>query len=354
MSRIFSLLFLLTPLFAEEFVLRNDQVLFNYGVTKITETIGELKAKTGASLYISAVGELDENVTIAEYSQKLLDDRNITSSYVLLTISASDRRLYMIVSPDLEDKIDKEKTLCETSDCPIAPFFTKTRADQSEKLLINVGVFNGVAYIIDAIAQGYGVTLKSSQGSVSKDYASFFQKSDDTLLNPKGVEKMTEMIGELKAKTGVGVYLGVVKKLRENQTITDYAKELANNLSAPFIALALSSGDAQIQMIVSPDLAGKIDKEDVLCISPGCPIIPLIAEHRKDVGIETQINAGIFNGVAYIADAIAKEYGATLESSVGSGSKDFTTVLTTIVKIMVVATLIGLVVAYRRGKKEGQ
>jgi hypothetical protein len=181
-----------------------------------------------------------------------------------------------------------------------------------------------------------------------------FVLRNENILIDKSVAKINEISGELKAKTGAGVYVEAIEKLNANETIGAYAKRIAGELNAPYALLVVSSADRQIDAVISPDLEDQIDKGDILCITPGCPVIPLIAEHRRDISINQQISAGIFNGVAYITDTIAEKRGVTLESSVGSGSQNFSVALTWVVKIMVLLTLAGLVVAWRRSKTEGK
>jgi hypothetical protein len=185
-------------------------------------------------------------------------------------------------------------------------------------------------------------------------FAEDFILRNEGVLIDKGAAKINEMCSELKAKTGVSVYIAALEKLEPDETIGAYAKRLAADLSAPYALLAISQKDRQIEAIVSADLQAVIDKDDILCIMPGCPIIPLLAEYRKDLNSSQQISAGVFNGAAYIVDTIASERGVTLESSVGSGSKTFGVSLTWVVRIMIALTLVAMFVAWRRGKTEGK
>lgn len=177
---------------------------------------------------------------------------------------------------------------------------------------------------------------------------------NEGVLIDKAAVKINEMSAELFSKTGARVYVAALQKLESNETLAAYTKRIAADLSAPYVLLAVSQDDRRLDAIVSSDLEAEIDKDDIVCIMPGCPIIPLLAEYRKDLSPQQQISAGVFNGAAYIVDKIASARGVTLESSVGSGSSNFGRGLTWVVRIMIVLTLAAMFVAWRRGKKEGK
>jgi hypothetical protein len=185
-------------------------------------------------------------------------------------------------------------------------------------------------------------------------FAEEFILENEGVLLDKSVDKIVEMTSELKAKTGVGIYISAIKKLEANETIGIFANKTAAVLKPPYVLLVASQIDEQITALISPDLQKEIDKDDILCVTPGCPILPIVVGGHKDVGKEQAISAGFFNGVAYIADAIADKRGVVLESSVGSGSKNFGVGITWVVRIMIILTLVGLFLAWRRGKKEGK
>ncbi|GHV04196.1 hypothetical protein AGMMS50229_05040 [Campylobacterota bacterium] len=177
-------------------------------------------------------------------------------------------------------------------------------------------------------------------------WAENFVLQNDNILLEKAVEKINEMTTELKTKTGVSVYVSAINKLENNETIALYAKRIGERLEAPFALIALSSTDVKIDLITSPDLAEIVDRDEVL----DDYIIPLFVEVRRDLTTQQQLSAGVFNGVAFLTDTIAEDRGIVLESSVGSGSKNFYEGLMWVIKIMIVLTLVGIFIAYRRSK----
>jgi hypothetical protein len=333
---------------SEKFVLNNDNVLTDKSVGKINDISGELKAKTGVSVYISAVQKLEANQTIGAYAKAIAND--LDSPYILIAVSAVDKQIDAVISKELESVIGKNDILCVAPACPIVPIIAKDRDDLSDSQKINVAVFYGAAYVAHTIAKDRVVALESSLNLFDEEFA----LNKDNVLIDRSVVKINEMSGELKAKTGVSVYISAVQKLEANQTIGAYAKAIANDLSAPYILIAVSAVDKQIDAVISKELESVISKDDILCITPGCPIIPILSETRRDLSNSQQISAGVFNGAAFIVDAIAENRDVTLVSSVGSGSKTFGVTLAWIVRLMIVLTLVAMFVAWRSSKTEGK
>lgn len=179
----------------------------------------------------------------------------------------------------------------------------------------------------------------------SFSHASFILHNEG-ILAEKAVPKIEEMTGELHRKTGIGVYLSLIDSLK-GETITQYETRLAKELKAPFVLISFARAEQQIDLVTSSDLEGKLDGDEVL----DDYIIPLLVEKRKDLTYTQQYSAGLFNGVAFVTDSLAEQAGMVLESSVGSGSKDFMDVLMAIIKVMLALTIIAYFVAYFRHKK---
>lgn len=173
----------------------------------------------------------------------------------------------------------------------------------------------------------------------------FVLHNDDTLL-PKTEQKIEEMTNELYAKTGVALYVSAIAKLDADQTITTYTNNLASTLNGSYALIAISRLDRQIEMAVSTDLQKTIDKEEVM---KGY-IIPLLVEMRKDLSVQSQISAGILNGVAHMQDTVAKERGVEMMTSIGSESKNFYDGLMWVIKALALMTLIAFFLVWKRSR----
>ncbi|MGE4294860.1 MAG: hypothetical protein AB7E49_04075 [Campylobacterales bacterium] len=174
-----------------------------------------------------------------------------------------------------------------------------------------------------------------------------FVLHNEEVILAKTAGKINEMCGELHAKTQIAVYLSAIAKLPENETITQYQERIAATLSAPYVLVSISRLDRQIELTTSSDLAGRIDKNEVL----DDYIIPLLVEMRKDLSPQQQMSAGLLNGVAFVTDTLAEQEGIILTSSIGNESKDFYEGLMWVIKAMILLTIIGFFIAWRRSKQ---
>ena len=141
---------------------------------------------------------------------------------------------------------------------------------------------------------------------------------NDGIISEKVSDKINSMGSELFLKTSVSVYLAVPKSLK-NELITNYEKNLLENLKAPYVLLTLAKNEKQVDIMYSKDLEGKIDKEAILSPFPWSgTIIPLLAGKKEN----DKYNAAMLNGYADIVETIADSYDVELESAIGNINKD--------------------------------
>jgi hypothetical protein len=146
--------------------------------------------------------------------------------------------------------------------------------------------------------------------------------ADDRIMTPKSTDKINEMARELHQKTGMQVYYAVIHSLKNGQTIIDYEKELTADLKGPFALIALAGLDKKTDLFLSPELAGKIDKDDIL----NRYMIPILVEKRSDVTVELRYEAAVFNGITRLIFDMAALKGLKLESvpdNIDQSSKKF-------------------------------
>jgi len=182
--------------------------------------------------------------------------------------------------------------------------------------------------------------------------ASLFAEStyllhNESIIIDKAAVKMEKMCDELFQKTGVGVYTSAVKSTN-GLSITDYGHTLAGTLKQPYVLLSIAADEQQIDMIMSPEIAKYIDKDEILDDF----IIPILVSHNKKATLEQKYSAAVFNGIAETTDQIAAEHNVKLANSVGSESKNFYEGLMWIIKLMLIVTAAVLVYIYLSSKKE--
>jgi hypothetical protein len=150
--------------------------------------------------------------------------------------------------------------------------------------------------------------------------AQSFVLYNEGILPQKTVEKIDEIGGELRQKTGVSLYLAAVQKM-PTQTIKEFEAQIARDLEPPYILLAFSRDDHKVDIINSPDTDALFDKEQVLSPFPWSgSIIPLLESHSKNQ--KAAIEAALLNGYADIAEQVAAAKGVELKSGLGNTNRN--------------------------------
>jgi len=187
-------LFFSTTLFSE--YLYKDEVISNPAFTEQINTIGsELFEKTGVSLYLVMLHELEDNQSVADYELTLA--KHLKEPLVLLTFSEQDKKIDILAHPtSLYDDFDKKQVLSPNSGFigalissimfgrsfdevkelmtnyggTILPILAQKAKDKDIVSKYSVGMFNGYSDIAEQIARSRGVELKNAAGSGSKDF----------------------------------------------------------------------------------------------------------------------------------------------------------------------------------------
>lgn len=177
---------------------------------------------------------------------------------------------------------------------------------------------------------------------------------DDVVNNPNFAEQINSIGAELKAKTGVSLYLVMVRDLDENQSVADFEKQLASEVGEPSVIMTFVELKQQIDIlarpvslyehfnksqILSPNatfigsvvsammFARSYDEAKELISNRGGTILPILAEKTKGGETVQKYSVAMFNGYSDTADQIAAAHGVTLSSSAGNGSKNFIDIL---------------------------
>ncbi len=146
--------------------------------------------------------------------------------------------------------------------------------------------------------------------------ASFVLKNED-ILNERVSKKINEMGEELYKKTGVSVYIYVVKRV-QNKKIGDFVKGISKDLRSPFILLFLARDNQKVDIYNSSDAIKLFDKDMTLSpFSWSGSIIPILANPK----MEDKYNVAMLNGYADIAEQVAKSKNIKLESAIGSTNR---------------------------------
>jgi len=95
-------------------------------------------------------------------------------------------------------------------------------------------------------------------------FAEYLYK-DDVVQRETFTEEIERIGSELYEKTGVSLYLVMVRDLDENQTIAEYEVALAKELREPAVILSFVELKKQVQILANPTtLYRDFDKEQIL------------------------------------------------------------------------------------------
>ncbi len=143
---------------------------------------------------------------------------------------------------------------------------------------------------------------------------------NEGILPKKTVDKINEIGNELLQKTGVHTYVAVVQQM-DTKKIVDFEKNLSSTLPKPYVLLTLAIKNHKVDIISSPDVSKRFDKEEILSPLPWKgTIIPILTSHSKNP--QAAIEAAILNGYAQIAEEIAQSYGKKLKSGLGNTNRN--------------------------------
>lgn len=203
-------------------------------------------------------------------------------------------------------------------------------------------------------------------------HAEFLYK-DDVVHNPKFTEQINSIGAELKAKTGVSLYLVMVRDLDENQSIADFEKNITANLDQPAVIMTFVELKQQVDILARPTalykhfnksqvlspnatfmgavmssimFARSYDEAKELIVNRGGTILPILGERAKGEEIVQKYSVAMFNGYTDVAEQIAEHKGVTLSSSAGSGSKNFIDIL----RVIFYGIIIYALVIFVRGR----
>lgn len=146
----------------------------------------------------------------------------------------------------------------------------------------------------------------------------------DQIITDATLKKIKEIGDELYEKTGVTTVL-VTKNHLDKEEFLEIKNRYLKELKAPYVLWIFSKTymnrkDIGLnQMFNSPDLEDKFDKDSLFSPFHGTFTKLLVIEKSK----VDPTSAAFLNGYADLADMLAKSYGVTLKSSIGSESRTF-------------------------------
>lgn len=184
-------------------------------------------------------------------------------------------------------------------------------------------------------------------------HAEFLYK-DDVVKNPKFTQQIESIGSELKAKTGISLYLVMLRDLDSNESITDFEKRISAETNGSVVIMTFVELKKEVDILARPTslyndfnkgqvlspnatfigavvssimFARSYDEVKELISNRGGTILPILAERAKGAEIVSKYSVAMYNGYADVAEQIAASKGQTLSSSAGTGSQTFIDIL---------------------------
>lgn len=181
---------------------------------------------------------------------------------------------------------------------------------------------------------------------------------DEVVENPAFNEQVEIIGSELYLKTGINLYLSLIKELENNQSIIDYQKELIKSLQEPAVLLSFVENSKQVQIYAEDkSLYKTFDKDQImnpLAIWPffNGAIIPILGAKTKGAHPRDKYATAMFNGYAEISEQVAESKDVVLDSAVGNANKNVFKILISVLFLITMYTVIKLTYDYRKRKRE--
>lgn len=187
------------------------------------------------------------------------------------------------------------------------------------------------------------------------------------VFNDQFAEQIEAYGQELYDKTGVSLYLVMVRDLEQNQSIADLEKSLVTELKEPFVVLTFVELQKKVDIFARPmSLYKDFDKQQILSpnasfagalvsavmfgrswddykellANSGGTILPVLAERAKGADIVKKYSVAMYNGYTDIADQIADSRDVKLSASAGNAGKIFLDLLRMLFYGMILYALI--------------
>jgi len=183
----------------------------------------------------------------------------------------------------------------------------------------------------------------------------------DEVVKIDGFNEQIEPMGEeLSSKTGINLYMSLVKQTENNESIISYQKALIKTLKQPAVLFSFVEDSKQVQIYAEDKslytLFNREEIMDPLAIWPffNGRVIPIIAAKApKEVEAKDKYAVAMFNGYAEISEQIAASKGVILSTAVGDTNKNIYKVIVTLLFVVSFITVLKLSRDWYR-RKRGQ
>ncbi len=172
---------------------------------------------------------------------------------------------------------------------------------------------------------------------------------DDVVANPDWAYKIESIGEELFETTGISLYLVMGKELENNISISDYEKQVMEELHQPAVLITFEELNQKIDILARPEslyndfnkqqvlspnagisgaiisalmFARSIDEAKEFLMNSGGTILPILANKAKGKDIVSKYSVAMFNGYSDVAEQLAASHDVKLKSAAGNTNKE--------------------------------
>ena len=200
---------------------------------------------------------------------------------------------------------------------------------------------------------------------------------DDVVQKESFAEAINPIGKELYEKTGVRLYLVMLRELENNESIAAYALNIAKAQHEPTVVVAFTEMPKQVQIIASsPELYKRFNRGHILSPNAtligavissvmfarsfadikeeisnyGGVVLPILGERAKGKDIVAKYSVAMFGGYSETAEEIAASYGVTLDHAAGNSNQ----IGIDIVRYIFYGTILYAIFGYFRGRRRAK
>jgi hypothetical protein len=147
-----------------------------------------------------------------------------------------------------------------------------------------------------------------------------FVLKDDLFMHPEFINKIEVLGNEVEAKTGVAIYV-LILKTTNGESLSVIGKDELAKLPQNSAILTFTETEQKVDIVGYDEVLKLFDRDQILSPYPWSgTILPILGEKIK-TDPRNKYSVALFNGYADIVEQIANSKNVVLENGVGDANK---------------------------------
>jgi hypothetical protein len=143
---------------------------------------------------------------------------------------------------------------------------------------------------------------------------------DELFMHPEFINKIEILGNEVETKTGIAVYV-LILKTTNGESLSIIGKDELAKLPENSAILTFTETEQKVDIVGYDEVLKLFDREQILSPYPWSgTILPILGEKIKS-DLRNKYSVALFNGYADIVEQIAENKNVTLENGVGNANK---------------------------------